>query len=84
MPKHRIISRANYYDPLGRRYYAQVKLFGLWIDCRFIPFYYDLEYRSFGLPTSSRITNVEKFLDAKLHGLAKQIDWEEHVEKEFD
>ena len=83
MPKHRIISRPSPWSPLERVYCAQIKLFGIWIDCKYIPFYYSLERCNFGLPESSSRRNVENFIEAKLNKSAKQIDWETHVEKEF-
>jgi hypothetical protein len=79
-----MVSRADVYNPIERGYFAQVKILGLWVDCRFIPFYYDLESRSFGSPSSNYPYAVEQFINAKINKSAKQIDWNEHVEREFD
>lgn len=76
--KYRIVSRNRTLDGVpsySLYYYAQMNVFGTWIDCRFNPFvdtydYYDLELRV-----------VENWVDSQLK---KKEPLKEEVVKTYD
>jgi hypothetical protein len=64
--KYRIVSRNNSpWDGTYRDspyYYAQMKVFGMWIDCRYNPF--ESSYDTYDV----ELKTVERWVDRQIHG----------------
>jgi hypothetical protein len=79
--KYRIVSRnknpwyGSYID--YPYYYAQMKVFGMWIDCRHHPF--KEAYNSY----DDMLVVVERWVDAQIHG-SQPVTFKEEVVKTYD
>ena len=81
MTKYRIVSRNktpwdSYYRTDYSYYYAQSKLFGMWIDCRYNPFFLNAS-DSYNV----HLGVVEEWVNNQLH---RKLPLEEKVVKTYD
>ena len=81
MAKYRIVSRRNSIN-FTKKYYAQYKLFNLfWVDVSYD--YFDLSYGKESMSASSRIEDVERYIEDLMSGRQKP-DLSTQVAKTYD